>query len=89
LSLSLGFWPSVIAVIIFQTAAELLVLKNYTLTTIAVTPMALIMTGMGAHLSPDVAMSRVLDTLVGVVVGVIVAAVSISLADRHHLPKMA
>jgi hypothetical protein len=87
LSLSLGFWPSVIAVIIFQTAAELLVLKNYTLTTIAVTPMALIMTGMGAHLSPDVAMSRVLDTLVGVVVGVIVAAVSISLADRHHLPK--
>ncbi|WP_269937325.1 FUSC family protein [Arthrobacter sp. HY1533] len=86
LSLSLGFWPSVALVIAFQVLAELLVLKNYTLTTIAVTPMALIMTGLGAHLGPEAAFSRVADTLVGVVIGVLVAAVSISLADRHHLP---
>jgi uncharacterized membrane protein YccC len=87
LSLSLGFWPSVILVILFQVLAELLVLKNYTLTTIAVTPMALIMTGLGTHLGPDAALSRVADTLVGVVIGTLVAALSISLADRHHLPK--
>lgn len=87
LSLSLGFWPSVALVILFQVLAELLVLKNYTLTTIAVTPMALIMTGLGTHLGPDAALSRVADTLVGVVIGTLVAALSISLADRHHLPK--
>lgn len=85
LSMSLGFWPSVALVIVFQVLAELLVLRNYTLTTIAVTPMALIMTGLGSHLGPEAAFSRVADTLVGVVVGVLVAAVSISLADRHHL----
>ena len=85
LSLSPGFWPSVALVVAFQVLAELLVLKNYTLTTIAVTPMALLMTGLGAHLAPDAAFSRVADTLVGVVAGVLVAAVSISHADRAHL----
>lgn len=86
LSLSLGYWPSVALVVLFQILAELLVLKNYTLTTIAVTPMALIMTGLGTSLGPEAAVSRVADTLVGVVIGVLVAAFSISRADRHHLP---
>lgn len=86
LSLSLGFWPSVALVIIFQMVAELLVLKNYTLTTIAVTPMALIMTGLGTTLSPDAAFTRIADTLVGVMIGTLVAALSISMADHHHLP---
>ncbi|WP_154605867.1 FUSC family protein [Arthrobacter sp. AQ5-05] len=86
LSLSLGFWPSVALVIGFQVLAELLVLKNYTLTTIAVTPVALIMTGLGSHLGPAAAMTRVADTLLGVVIGVLVAAVSISRTDHHHLP---
>ncbi|MFC8304394.1 FUSC family protein [Specibacter sp. NPDC057265] len=85
LSLPLGFWPSVLLVVAFQVLAELLVLKNYTLTTIAVTPMALIMTGLGSALEPTAAISRVADTLVGVVIGTLVAAVSISLADRHHV----
>lgn len=85
LSLALGFWPSVAMVVVFQVLAELLVLRNYTLTTIAVTPMALIMTGLGSHLGPEAAMTRVADTLVGVVIGVLVAAVSISLADKAHL----
>lgn len=81
-----GFWPSVALVIMFQLLAELAVLKNYTLTTIAVTPMALIMTGLGSHLGPEAAVTRVADTLVGVLAGVAVAALSISLHDRHHLP---
>ncbi|ALE06748.1 hypothetical protein AL755_16965 [Arthrobacter sp. ERGS1:01] len=89
LSLSLGFWPSVAMVVVFQVAAELLVLKNYTLTTIAVTPMALIMTGLGSHLGPEAAMTRVVDTLVGVVIGVLVAAVSISRTDKAHLNSAA
>ncbi|MCQ9165368.1 FUSC family protein [Arthrobacter sp. STN4] len=85
LSFALGFWPSVGLVVAFQVMAELLVLKSYTLTTIVITPMALIMTGLGSHLGPDAAFSRVADTLVGVVVGVLVAAASISLSDRGHL----
>lgn len=87
LSLSLGFWPSVLMVIVLQFLAEMLVLKNYTLTTIAVTPMALIMTGLGTHLGPEAAFSRVADTVVGVVVGVVVAALSMSLADHHRLSQ--
>lgn len=86
LSLSLGFWPSAAIVVLLQVAAELLVLRNYTLTTIAVTPMALIMTGMGSPLGADAAVNRVADTLVGVVLGLLVAAVSISRSDTHHLP---
>ncbi len=87
LSMALGFWPSAVLVVVFQVMAELLVLTNYTLTTIAVTPMALVMTALGAHLGPGAAVSRVADTLVGVVLGVVVAALSISLADRHHLRR--
>ncbi|MDQ0277215.1 putative membrane protein YccC [Arthrobacter silviterrae] len=85
LSVPLGFWPSVALVVAFQVLAELLVLKNYTLTTIAVTPMALLMTGLGSHLGPEAAFSRVADTLAGVVAGVLVAAVSISRTDRAHV----
>ncbi|WP_207345498.1 FUSC family protein [Arthrobacter sp. E3] len=85
LSMPLGFWPAVVIVIIFVVLAELLVMTNYTLTTIVVTPMALIMTGLGAQLAPAAAFARVGDTLVGVVIGVLVAALSISVSDRHHL----
>ncbi|MDJ0315408.1 FUSC family protein [Arthrobacter sp. H35-D1] len=85
LSMPLGFWPAVAMVIVFQVLAELLVMTNYTLTTIVVTPMALIMTGLGTQLAPEAAFVRVGDTLVGVVIGILVAALSISLSDRHHL----
>lgn len=89
LSMPLGFWPAVAMVIIFQVLAELLVMTNYTLTTIVVTPMALIMTGLGTQLAPAAALARVSDTLVGVVIGILVAALSISLSDRHHLEARA
>lgn len=82
---SLGFWQAVVAVVVLQTAAELLVLVNYALTTLAVTPMALVLTGLTSPISPEAGMTRILDTLIGVVVGVVVAAVTVSRADRHHL----
>lgn len=87
LALGLGFWPSVALVVILQLAAEIAVMRNYTLTTMAVTPMALIMTGLGSHIDPSAALSRVEDTLVGVVIGILVAAISVSRHDRHHLSK--
>ncbi|TXG89890.1 FUSC family protein [Rhodococcus rhodnii] len=78
----LGFWPTVAVVVVLQAVAEIVVLRNYALTSVAVTAMALLLTGFGAHITPDVAISRVADTLVGVVVGVVAAALTISRSDR-------
>lgn len=86
LALSPGYWQAVLAVVAFQVTAELLVVKNYALLSIAVTPMALILTGLAGHLSPTVAIDRVGDTLVGVLIGITVAAVTIEIGDRQHLP---
>ncbi|MBM4636231.1 FUSC family protein, partial [Rhodococcus hoagii] len=85
IALSLGFWQAVVAVIVLQTAAELMVLINYALTSLVVTPMALVLTGFTSPITPEAGMTRILDTLIGVVVGVLVAAVTVSRADRHHL----
>lgn len=89
IAMALNYWEAVVAIIVLQIMAELLVIKNYALTSIAITPMALILTGLGAHITPDIALSRVVDTLIGVVIGVIVAAITISRSDRHHLPRAA
>lgn len=85
LALSLGYWQAIAAVVVFQVAAELLVLKNYGLLSIAVTPMALLLTGLAGHLSPAVALDRVADTVVGTVIGIAVAALTIEIGDRAHL----
>ncbi|OZD11244.1 FUSC family protein [Rhodococcus sp. 06-156-3C] len=82
---SLGYWETVVVIVVMQVAAELLVMKNYALTSLAITPMALLMTGLAGHLSPSVSVSRIGDTLVGVVIGICVAALTVERADRHHL----
>ena len=48
-----------------------------------VTPMALLMTALSVGLTPEAAVARVADTLLGVVIGIVVAAVAISGADRR------
>lgn len=85
IALSLGYWQTIVAIVVMQVAAELLVLKNYGLTSFAITPMALLLTGLASHLSPSVALSRIGDTLIGVLVGIVVAALTIDLGDRQHL----
>ncbi|QKT09570.1 FUSC family protein [Rhodococcus sp. W8901] len=85
LAASLGYWQMVAVVVVLQIAAELMVLVNYGLTTLAVTPMALLLIGFTSPISPDAGISRVVDTLIGVVIGVVIAAVTVSRADRHHL----
>ncbi|MFI7524666.1 FUSC family protein [Nocardia salmonicida] len=82
----LGYWPTVVMIVVLQVTAELMATRNYALTSLAVTPMALLMVGLGAHLSPEIGISRIVDTLIGVTVGVVVAAVTISRTDRQHLP---
>ena len=85
LALDPGYWPVVVAAVLFQTLTELTVTRNYGLASVGVTAMALLLTGLGRHASPDIAVDRVADTVIGVVVGVIVAAVTIRRDDRHHL----
>lgn len=85
IALSLDYWPYALAIVVLQVVAELYVMKNYAATSVAVTAMALLLTGLGESLGPEIAMSRIADTLVGVVLGVLVAAFTIDRADRHHL----
>lgn len=86
LALSLGYWQVAVAVVIAQVAAELTVLINYTLTSIAITPMALLLTGLATELEPSVAWIRIGDTAIGVFVGIAVAALTLERSDHGHLP---
>jgi hypothetical protein len=85
LALPLGYWGTVAAIVIFQTVAEIASTVNYALTSLAVTPMALLMTSLGAGLLPEVAIDRVLDTGVGILAGIVIAAITISRAEADQL----
>ena len=83
LALPLGYWGAIGAIVILQTVAEIMAPVNYAVTSLAVTPMALLLTALSAGLAPEVALDRVVDTLIGVVIGVVVAALTISRNDAH------
>lgn len=85
LALPLGYWGTAVAIIVFQTAAEIASTVNYALTSVAVTPMALLMTGLGAGLTPYAAVDRIFDTAVGVMIGIAIAALTISGVDVGRL----
>ncbi|MFC8380904.1 FUSC family protein [Nocardia sp. NPDC057272] len=82
----LGYWATAVVIVVFQVSAEVMAARNYALTSLAVTPMALLMVGLGVHLSPEIGVSRIVDTLIGVTIGVVIAAVTISRSDLQHLP---
>lgn len=81
LALPLGYWGALVWIVVLQTAAEIASTVNYAVTSLAVTPMALLLTALSAGLRPEAALDRVLDTVVGVVVGVVVTALSIRRRD--------
>ncbi|MCV7224550.1 FUSC family protein [Mycolicibacterium komossense] len=89
LALPLDYWGAVAAIIVLQTVAEIMSTVNYALCSLAVTPMALLMTSLGSGLSPAVAVDRVLDTGIGIVTGLIIAALTISGADVERLYSQA
>lgn len=73
----------VLAVVLLQAAAELVVVRNYGLALVAVTPLALVL----VHASspepvPQLLADRVLETLIGVAVAVAVAAASRAVRPR-------
>lgn len=85
LVLDLDYWPMVAAIVLCQVLTEMFVTRNYAIATVFITSMALLLTAVAEPLEPDIGVSRVADTLIGVVVGVIVAAVTVDRGDRHHL----
>jgi hypothetical protein len=61
-------------VVVLQVVTELVVARHYGVAMLSITPMALLMTSIGAPLDPAVlALDRALDTTVGALVGLLVA----------------
>lgn len=81
----IGFWQSVAAIIALQVLTELTIARNYAVATTAITPMALLMMGLTTGITTAMALSRIADTAVGVLVGIAVAALTIHPDDRRHL----
>ncbi|MYR06530.1 FUSC family protein [Gordonia sp. SID5947] len=82
LGLGLGYWGAVVAIVICQIVTEVTAPVNYAIASVAITPMALILTALSAGLNPS-AVDRVTDTLIGVVVGIVIAALTVT--DAGHL----
>lgn len=83
LGLGLGYWGAVVAIVACQIAAEIWAPVNYAIASTAVTPMALLLTALSAGLTPEAAIDRVADTLIGIVVGIVIAAVTITGTERR------
>ena len=70
----------------YLVATELVICSNYVFAVICVTPMALLMTSLATpSASAGMPMARVLDTVLGALVGVAFALVFSTLDDRAHL----
>ncbi|WP_158372905.1 FUSC family protein [Cellulosimicrobium cellulans] len=73
----LPFWAVAALVVVLQTATELVVARHYGVAMLTITPMALLMTSLGAPLDPTrLALDRALDTAAGAVVGLVVAVLA-------------
>jgi hypothetical protein len=82
-------WTVVALLIALQFATEVVIGANYALGQIFVTPMALLMSHLAAPHGNSLAMpsERVLDTLLGVLIGLGFAVLFSTLDDREHLAR--
>jgi hypothetical protein len=88
LSRGLSFWQVVLAVAVLQVLTEAVIGFNYALGQVLVTPMALLMTSLATPGAPaDMALSRIADTAVGAVAGVVLALLLSTLDERLHLAR--
>ncbi|QFU97564.1 putative membrane protein YvaC [Luteimicrobium xylanilyticum] len=72
----LSFWVLALVVAALQVVTELIVVRNYAVAMLTITPMALLMSSLsGVVDAGTLAADRAVDTLLGVVVGVIVVLV--------------
>lgn len=84
-----SFWVIVAAIVLFQFITEVIIGYNYALGQITVTPMALLMTYLASPAATAAGMSieRVFDTMLGAVLGIVLAVVFSTMDDRLHLKK--
>lgn len=73
-----------------QLLTEMVIGVNYAFGQVLVTPMALLMTYLGAAgaAGPEMAPERVLDTVLGAVVGICMAVLLSTIDDRRHLAEL-
>ncbi|RQW62758.1 FUSC family protein [Vibrio viridaestus] len=85
-----NIWGLIAVIGIFQVLTEMVIGKNYALGQMFVAPMALLMTHLAAPWFPSDSLvpERVLDTLIGASIGMLVAVVLSSLDDRLYLDKL-
>ncbi|MDP9791944.1 putative membrane protein YccC [Catenuloplanes nepalensis] len=84
-----GQWSFVAAIVLLQVVAELLVVRNYGLAMLAVTPLA-ILAGELAHPAPATGLvrDRLLQTVLGAVVGLLCAVLIRNRAAVRHLESV-
>ncbi|WP_396646046.1 FUSC family protein [Microbacterium sp.] len=83
LALQLPPWAVVIVAVVMQVGAELFVGRNYGIAMLFITPLALLMISLASPAAPDMLLrDRVLETVIGVTVGTVVAIVSAALRRR-------
>jgi uncharacterized membrane protein YccC len=82
-------WVVIPLLLLLTLATEMIIGINYGLGQILVTPMALLMgyLALPGAAAAAVVQARVLDTLIGVTIGVILAVVFSTLDDRNHLAR--
>ncbi len=90
LSQAPAIWVVVLLLIALQFLTEIVIGMNYGFGLVLVTPMALLMTHLGAPDGAGMAMvpERVLDTVLGASVGIVFAVILSTLDDRHHLAQL-
>ncbi len=79
----------ILAVAALQLLTEVVIGANYAIGQVLVTPMALLMTALGAPqpLGPEMAQERIVETFVGGAVGVVLSVTLSTLDDRRHLAE--
>ncbi|THF85259.1 FUSC family protein [Deinococcus sp. KSM4-11] len=84
LALGLPVWAKVVAVVLLQFLAELFAARNYSLTLLFVTPLALLLTTLG-HPAPagPILLARAVETVLGALIGLGVVLLVRSAAEQR------
>ncbi|MGC5167249.1 FUSC family protein [Luteimicrobium sp. DT211] len=86
----LSFWALAVLVAALQVVTELIVVRNYALAMLTITPMALLMTSLAGPVDAGtLAADRAVDTLLGVAVGVVVVLLLPFRERARHAPATA
>ena len=85
-----SIWTVIAVLVTLQLLTEIVIGFNYAFGQVLVTPMAILMTYIAApHVAgPEMAPERVLDTMLGASIGIVIAVLLSSIEDRRHLAEL-